>query len=137
LTQVVVRVSRDGTLRNRCFQPLEMEMKSTWMPVALLGLMLALPVQAQMSAPHAHGAPTAKATSSEVYEGQVKRVSKDTSRVTLAHGPLKAFNMPPMTMAFQVKDAKQLAPLKEGDKVKFALEQVGDNLVITRIEPLK
>jgi Cu(I)/Ag(I) efflux system periplasmic protein CusF len=116
---------------------MEIDMKSASFPVVLLGIALMLPVQAQMSAPHAHGAPTAKATSSEVYEGQVKRVSKDTGRVTLAHGPLKAFDMPPMTMAFQVKDAKQLAPLKEGDKVKFALEQAGDNLVITRIEPLK
>jgi Cu(I)/Ag(I) efflux system periplasmic protein CusF len=109
----------------------------TWISAALLGLVLALPAQAQTAAPHAHGAAAAKAPASEVYEGQVKRISKDTSRVTLAHGPLKAFNMPPMTMAFPVKDAKQLGALKEGDKVRFALEQSGDNLVITRIEPVK
>lgn len=109
----------------------------TWISAALLGLALALPAQAQTTAPHSHGAPAAKASASEVYEGQVKRVSKDTGRVTLAHGPLKAFNMPPMTMAFPVRDAKQLTALKEGDKVRFALEQSGDNLVITRIEPVK
>jgi Cu/Ag efflux protein CusF len=112
-------------------------MKHAWIPAALFGLVLTLPAQAQTAAPHAHGAPAAKASTSEVYEGQVKRISKDTSRVTLAHGPLKAFNMPPMTMAFTVKDAKQLAALKEGDKVRFALEQSGDNLVITRIEAAK
>jgi Cu/Ag efflux protein CusF len=117
--------------------PLEIEMKSAWFTAAVLVIALALPAQAQMSAPHPHGAPAAKAASSEVYDGQVKRISKDTGRVTLAHGPLKAFNMPPMTMAFQVNDAKQLASLKEGDKVRFALEQSGENLVITRIEPVK
>jgi Cu/Ag efflux protein CusF len=112
-------------------------MKSVWFSAALLGLVLTLPAQAQMAAPHAHGTPTSQAKSSETYEGQVRRINKDTSRVTLAHGPLKAFNMPPMTMAFPVKDAKQLATLKEGDKVRFALEQSGDDLVVTRIEAAK
>ena len=137
MTQVVSRVSRDGTLRNRCFQPLEMEMKSTWIPVVLLGLALALPVQAQMAAPHAHGTPAAKSTSNEIYEGQVKRINKETNKVTLSHGPLKGFDMPAMTMAFPVKDAKQLAPLKVGDKVRFSLEQSGENMVVTRIEVAK
>ena len=45
--------------------------------------------------------------------------------------------MPAMTMAFPVKDAKQLAPLKEGDKVRFSLEQSGENMVVTRIEVVK
>ena len=112
-------------------------MRSAWFTAALIVIALALPAHAQVNAPHAHGAPAAKAASSEVYDGQVKRISKGTNRVTLAHGPLKAFNMSPMTMAFQVKDAKQLASLKEGDKVRFALEQSGENLVITRIEPVK
>lgn len=100
----------------------------------LLGAVLALPVQAQ--APQAPAAPAAKAAST-IYEGQVRRVNAETKRVTLAHGPLKAFDMPAMTMAFAVKDPKQLAGLKEGDKVRFALEQAGQDLVITRIEPMK
>ena len=113
-------------------------MKSGWIATALLGLALVAPAfaQAPAPAPHAHGAPAAKA-SSEMYEGQVRRVDKETRRVTLAHGPLKAFDMPPMTMAFPVKDVKQLAPLKEGDKVRFALEKSGEDLLITRIEAVK
>ena len=111
-------------------------MKSGWIAAALVGLTLVAPAFAQPSAPHAHGAPAAKA-SSEMYEGQVRRVSKETRRVTLAHGPLEAFDMPSMTMAFPVKDAKLLAPLKEGDKVRFALEKSGEELVITRIETVK
>jgi Cu/Ag efflux protein CusF len=111
-------------------------MKSGWISAVLLALALVAPAYAQAPAPHAHGAPAAKA-GSEMYEGQVRRVNKETRRVTLAHGPLKAFDMPSMTMAFPVKDAKQLAPLKEGDKVRFALEQFGEDLVITRIEAVK
>jgi Cu/Ag efflux protein CusF len=111
-------------------------MKSGWIAVALLGLALVAPAQAQAPAPHAHGTPAAKA-SSEMYEGQVRRVNQETRRVTLAHGPLKAFDMPPMTMAFPVKDASQLASLKEGDKVRFALEKSGEDLVITRIQAVK
>jgi Cu(I)/Ag(I) efflux system periplasmic protein CusF len=111
-------------------------MKSGWIVVTLLGLALAAPAFAQVPAPHAHGTPAVK-TSSEMYEGQVRRVNKETRRVTLAHGPLKAFDMPPMTMAFPVKDASQLAALKEGDKVRFVLEKSDEDLMITRIETVK
>jgi Cu/Ag efflux protein CusF len=102
-----------------------------------IACVLVQPAFAQSAAPHAHGAPATKAASSEMYEGQVRRVNKDTRRVTLAHGPMKAFDMPAMTMAFPVKDPALLANLKEGDKVRFAVEMSGENLVVTRIEPAK
>jgi Cu/Ag efflux protein CusF len=111
-------------------------MKATWFGAVLIGVALALPVHAQ-SGHQGHGAPAAKGANTEMYNGEVKRLNKETGRVTLAHGPLTGFGMPAMTMAFPVKDAKQLASLKEGDKVRFALEQSGENLVITRIEPAK
>ncbi len=102
-----------------------------------IACVLVQPAFAQSAAPHAHGAPATKAASSEMYEGQVRRVNKETRRVTLAHGPMKAFDMPAMTMAFPVKDPALLANLKEGDKVRFAVEMSGENLVVTRIEPAK
>jgi len=49
-------VSRDGTLRTGAFQRMEIDMKSAWFPVVLLGIALVLPVQAQMSAPHGRSA---------------------------------------------------------------------------------
>jgi Cu/Ag efflux protein CusF len=39
-----------------------------------------------------------------------------------------------MTMAFKLKDPKLGAGLKEGDKVRFAVEPSGDQLLITRIQ---
>lgn len=102
-------------------------MKSVGMAIAVAGWMLAAGALAQGSATAA----------SDLYDGQVKRVNTETKRVTIAHGPLKGFDMPAMTMAFAVKDPAQLAKVKEGDKVKFALEKSGENLVVTRIETVK
>jgi Cu(I)/Ag(I) efflux system protein CusF len=113
-------------------------MKTLLMIVAALGCALAAPVGAQTAAPKAHGSTAAQpAATSEVYDGQVRRINRDRASVTLAHGPLKAFNMDAMTMSFRVKDAAQLAKLKEGDKVRFSLQQSGDDLVVTRIEAVK
>jgi Cu/Ag efflux protein CusF len=102
---------------------------------ALAALTMAVPAFAQGT--HNHAAPAAKAVSGTLYDGEVKRVSKDTKRVTLAHGPLKAFDMPAMTMAFPVNDAAALEKLKPGDKVRFALDKAGEDLVVTRIEPAR
>lgn len=103
--------------------------------VAVLAGCFVLPVFAQT--PHNHPAPAAKAAATTMYDGEVKRVNKDTKRVTLAHGPLTGLDMPAMTMAFPVKDAAALEKLKPGDKVRFALEKAGEDLVVTRIEPVR
>jgi len=103
-------------------------MKFVGAMVFVLGSLLAAPVLAQSAT---------SAAAAEMYEGQVRRVNAETKRVTLAHGPLKAFDMPAMTMAFPVKDPALLTKVKEGDKVRFALEMSGENLVVTRIEPVK
>jgi Cu(I)/Ag(I) efflux system periplasmic protein CusF len=69
--------------------------------------------------------------------GEVRRVNAGAKKITIAHAPLKSFDMPAMTMPFPVKDPALLAKVKEGDKVRFALEKAGDDLVITRIEVVK
>lgn len=69
--------------------------------------------------------------------GEVRRVNAEAKKITIAHGPLKAYDMPAMTMPFAVKDPALLAKVKAGDKVRFALDRVGDDLVITRIETVK
>jgi Cu(I)/Ag(I) efflux system periplasmic protein CusF len=103
--------------------------------VVLVALAAASPAFAQVT--HNHAAPAAKAVAGTLYDGEVKRVSKDTKRVTLAHGPLTGFDMPAMTMAFPVKNAAELDKLKPGDKVRFALEKSGEDLVVSRIEPAR
>jgi Cu(I)/Ag(I) efflux system periplasmic protein CusF len=103
-----------------------------------LGALAAGPVVAQTGHDH-HGAKAAPGptASSELYAGEVRRISKDTGKVTLVHGPLKAFDMPPMTMAFAVNDTAMLERVKAGDKVRFALERRGNDLIVTRIEAVE
>jgi len=112
----------------------EIEMKQL-LAVVLVALAAASPAFAQVT--HNHAAPAAKAVPGTLYDGEVKRVSKDTKRVTLAHGPLTGFDMPAMTMAFPVRNTGDLDKLKPGDKVRFALEKSGEDLVVTRIEPAR
>jgi len=53
--------------------------------------------------------------------------------VLLKHGEIKNIGMGAMTMSFKLKDPKMADQLKEGDKVKFAVEQKGEDLIITSI----
>lgn len=114
-------------------------MKQLLSAAALVALVVtASPAMAQAGHDHGHGAPAAKKTTTDVVNtGEVKRINQDTKKITIAHGPLKAFDMPPMTMAFGVKDAALLGKVKQGDKVNFVLEKAGEDLVITRIEPAR
>ena len=113
-------------------------MRLTGVAFAALVATLAVAAGAQTPAPQVHGTPTTKpAASTGVYDGQIRRINKESRRVTISHGPLTGFDMPAMTMAFRVKDPAQLATLKDGDKVKFSLEKSGDDLVVTRIEAAK
>ena len=81
---------------------------------------------------------TAKAPTGQMDNtGEVRRVNAAAKKITIAHGPLKAFDMPAMTMSFAIKDPALLAKVKEGDKVRFALEKAGEDLVVTSIETVK
>jgi Cu/Ag efflux protein CusF len=66
--------------------------------------------------------------------GEVRKVDKDTKKITIKHGPIKNLDMPAMTMAFPVKDVALLEQVKAGDAVTFRAEQIGDAITLTRIE---
>lgn len=85
-------------------------------PVALFAaLMLSLPAWAQP------------------VDGEVTRIDAAQSRLTLRHGEIKHLDMPPMTMAFRVRDPKMLESLAKGDKVSFTVEKLEGHYVITSI----
>jgi Cu(I)/Ag(I) efflux system protein CusF len=67
-------------------------------------------------------------------EGEVRKVDKAQSKITLKHGEIKKLDMPPMTMVFRVKDAKLLDGVAAGDKVTFSAEQIDGNYVVTAIQ---
>jgi Cu/Ag efflux protein CusF len=101
--------------------------------IALAALVaLAPPVLAQHAG---HGSPAgAKAASSALSEGEVRKVDRDARKLTIKHGPIANLDMPPMTMVFGVKDAAALETLKAGDRIRFRAEMEGTNYVVTRIE---
>ena len=66
--------------------------------------------------------------------GEIRKVDKDTGKLTIRHGPIQNLDMPAMTMVFQVKNPAMLDQVTTGDKIKFAVEKTGGALVVTHIE---
>ena len=70
-------------------------------------------------------------------DGEVRKIDKSASKVTIRHGPLASLDMPPMTMVFQVRDKTLLDRVKPGDKVKFDAVKEGGAYVVTHIVPVE
>ncbi len=70
----------------------------------------------------------------EMADGEIRKINKNTGKITVKHGEIKSVQMPPMTMVFGVADKAMLEGLKEGDKVKFNVKQDGSNYTVTEIK---
>jgi len=66
-------------------------------------------------------------------DGEVTKIDKAQSKITLKHGEIKNLDMPPMTMTYRVKDAKLLNSVAVGDRVRFAADKQGGSYVVTAI----
>ena len=83
-------------------------------------------------------APTeSAAASSDMADGEVRKIDRETKKITLRHGVIKSMDMPAMTMVFGVRDAAMLDTVKVGDKVKFKAEQTGTAITVTEIQPAR
>lgn len=69
--------------------------------------------------------------------GEVRKIDKDSKKITLKHGEIKNLGMPGMTMVFQVKDPAMLDSVKSGDKVMFTADKVNGALTVTSIQAAK
>lgn len=67
-------------------------------------------------------------------DGTIQKVDRETGMVTIEHGELKNVGMPAMTMAYKAKDAAMLKHAKEGEKVKFRLENLNGVYTITTLK---
>ncbi|WP_275271116.1 copper-binding protein [Limnobacter sp. P1] len=74
------------------------------------------------------------ASQAEMADGEIRKINKNTGKITVKHGEIKSVEMPPMTMVFGVADKAMLEGLKEGDKVKFNVKQEGSNYTVTEIK---
>jgi len=75
----------------------------------------------------------AQAQAAEMSSGEIRKIDKDTKKITIKHGEIKNLDMPGMTMVFQIKDPAMLDKVKPGDKVKFTAERNGGAIVVTEI----
>lgn len=105
------------------------------------GLALAANASAQMEI-HDHSQHNAMPAASQdasttLADGEIKKVDKDTGKLTIQHGPLTNLNMPGMTMAFKVQDPAMLDQVKAGDKVRLRVERVNGALTVTKLEAAK
>ena len=107
-------------------------MKSSHM-LAVAALGFASPGYAQQDAHAAHHEQAAVAT----VDGEVRKIDREQSKITLKHGPIANLEMPGMTMVFRVSDPKMLGTLKEGDKVKFAADKINGAYTVTALEIVK
>jgi Cu/Ag efflux protein CusF len=82
------------------------------------------------AASHHHAA----STESQFIEGTVKKIDRANGKVTLSHGALPN-GMPPMTMAFVLKEKAWGGSLKEGDKILFRTETIKGVMTIVEIKP--
>jgi Cu/Ag efflux protein CusF len=107
--------------------------------VSIFGAGLAFHVGAEADHKHLaqNSAKPGAAASAALTEGEVRKVDKGAGKVTIKHGPMPKFDMPPMTMAYPVTDKAMLDQLKPGDKIKFDVDGTGGKFTVTRLEKLK
>ncbi len=86
---------------------------------------------------HHHGMAMEKPADTAWVDATVKKVDAAGGKLTLAHGPLDNLGMPPMTMAFRVKDKAWLKQIKEGDRIRFVADYVGGAVTVVRYEPAR
>jgi len=111
------------------------------MSTAAIALVSALPLVAAAQATTTTAGGTdlvvAQASTADMTDGEIRKVDKDTKKITIKHGEIKNLDMPGMTMLFQVKDTAMLDMVKPGDKVKFKAEKLGGGIVVTEIQVAK
>jgi Cu(I)/Ag(I) efflux system membrane protein CusA/SilA len=69
-------------------------------------------------------------------DGEIRKVDAAKGTVLLKHGDIPNLGMPPMTMEYHA-DAKLLAKVKPGDKVKFQVDMVGSQATIVELRVVK
>ncbi len=75
-----------------------------------------------------------QAASTDMTDGEIRKVDAANKKLTIRHGEIKNLDMPGMTMVFQVRDPALLDKLIAGEKIKFTAEQMQGAFVVTSVE---
>ncbi|MBC7941802.1 MAG: copper-binding protein [Chitinophagaceae bacterium] len=65
--------------------------------------------------------------------GEVVKIDKPGGRITLKHDSIKALDMPAMTLAFRVREARMLDNVAVGDRVRFDAEKLDGSYTVTAL----
>ena len=111
---------------------------TTAMMLALALALAAAPLAATADEGH-HKKPEAAASAgaSAMTPGVVKKVDKETAKITIQHERIENLDMPAMTMVFRVKDPAMLDQVEAGDKIRFDADKIGGQFTVIRVEPAK
>lgn len=101
--------------------------------LAVLSAATLFPTVSHAESSHQHHATAALPPLAES-EGEVRRVDLAAGKITIKHGPIVAWDMPPMTMVFAVDQRALLEKIEVGQKVKFQIKDDKKRLVIVQID---
>lgn len=73
----------------------------------------------------------------DMTHAEIRKIDKDSKKITLKHEAIKSLDMPGMTMVFRVKDVALLDNAQVGDKVKVKIIQEGSAYVVTEMVTAK
>ena len=73
----------------------------------------------------------------DMTDGEIRKIDKESKKITIKHGELKSLDMPAMTMVFRVKDPAMLDQVRAGDKVRFRADKVNGAFTVMEIEVVK
>ncbi|MBU0565356.1 MAG: efflux RND transporter periplasmic adaptor subunit [Gammaproteobacteria bacterium] len=93
---------------------------------------VATPAARDVQHDHGHGQPAPT-----LHESEGRVMALADARVKIAHGPFHTLGMPGMTMAFAVADAALLQDIEVEDRVRFAVRETDEGLLVERIQPLE
>ena len=91
----------------------------------------------KMDGKHMAGMKMENMAAGQMTDGEVRKIDKDSQKITLKHGDIKSLDMPAMTMVFKARDASMLDKLQVGSKIRFMAEKIDGALVVTMIESVK
>ena len=114
-----------------------MTRSSILIAASIFGAALALQAGAEERHHATSEARPAAAVRTEWTEGEVRNVDRAHGKLTIKHGAMPKFDMPPMTMAYRVKDKAMLDHLKPGDRIKFDVDSVGGEFTVLHLMKVK
>lgn len=116
-----------------------MTRNSILIAVSILGAGFAF--QAGAADSHSHHAmgeaKPAAAAGAALTDGEVRKIDAAAGKITIKHGAMPKFDMPPMTMVYRVKDKAMLDQLEPGDKIKFDVDGAGGEVTVLRQDKVK